>query len=275
MTSKAAARRRKHARPSLPRMIGANDKVPGANDNELVVVGGVTLTARLSAVFRQAEKDLASSELSRKREGTQALVEIGLAIEAEHEASRMKAVWDEIRRLEGGRGGRLSVEKVRDNRGKDGERFVVDRDGLSTLASAGGLGDPDETKRLKAAALRYRADHERIDPESRLTPPTLMREGRGGGGDGYADKVAQSWDRVRSIHLMIAGVEPSLDPTRRPNMPNLPARHPAMQAIWVLQEVAGKGANLRELSNSGSVIDRMSGQLVKALGVCAVVYGLD
>jgi hypothetical protein len=273
MTS--ARRRRKQNRPSLPRMIGANDNVPGANDNELVVVGGVTLTARLSGVFRQAEKDLASAELSRKREGTQALVEIGLAIEAEHEASRMKAVWDEIRRLEGGRGGRLSVEKVRDNRGKDGERFVVDRDGLSTLASAGGLGNEVETKRLKAAALRYRADHERIDPESRLTPPTLMREGRGGGGDGYADKVAQSWDRVRSIHLMIAGVEPSLDPARRPNMPNLPARHPAMQAIWVLQEVAGKGANLRELSKSGSVIDRMSGQLVKALGVCAVVYGLD
>jgi hypothetical protein len=87
--------------------------------------------------------------------------------------------------------------------------------------------------------------------------------------------VAESWNRIRAIHLMIAGVEPSLDPTRRPNMPNLPARHPAMQAIWVLQEVAGKGANLRELTNSGSVRTKLSKGLIMALGCAAVVYGLE
>jgi hypothetical protein len=274
-------------------MIGANDNVPGANDNELVVVGGVTLTARLSAVFRRAEKDIAAVLVDkagepvrlangdpapntvRRREGQQALMEIELAITEDLDAKRMQAVRTEIAQLEKRRGYEITETRLRDRPGQEGIEYRIRRDGLSTLASAGGLGDPVETKRLMAAALRYRADHERIDPESRLTPPTLMREGRGGGGDGYADKVAQSWDRVRAIHLMIAGVEPSLDPTRRPNMPNLPARHPAMQAIWVLQEVAGKGANLRELSNSGSVIDRMSKQLVQALGVAAVVYGLD
>jgi hypothetical protein len=276
MTSRAERRRRQRNRPSAPRAIGANDNIAGANDNELIIIGGVTLTARLSGVFRQAELDLASADLARKREGVQALVEIGQAVEAEHDAKHMTAVWDEIRALENGRGGRLAVERVRDQRGKEGERYVVDRDGLSTLASAGGLGDEAQTKRLMGAALRYRADHERIDPEKRLTPPTLLRESKGhGGGDGYADKIAESWSRVRTIHLMIAGVEPSLDPKARPAMPSLPAGHPVMQAIYVLEEVAGKGSNLRELSKSGSVQRRLSKALILALGVCAIVYGLD
>lgn len=278
MTS-AKQRKKRAARqgPSLPRAIGANDNIGTANDNELISVGGVVLTKKLSAAFRLAEANLASPDLGRRREGSQALTEIGLAVEAECDAKHMNAVWREIGELENRRGGSVSIEQVRDNRGKEGERYVVSRDGLATLMSAKAFG-PDEAvaKRLYAAAQRYRADYERVDPGKGLTPPTLLREtGGGGGGEGYANKIAESWGRIRTVHLLIAGIEPSLDPARRPSMPTLPAGHPIMQAIYVLEEVAGKGSNLRDLTASGSVRARLSKALILALGVCAVVYGLE
>ena len=58
-------------------------------------------------------------------------------------------------------------------------------------------------------------------------------------------------------------------------MPALPAGHPIMQAIYVLEEVAGKGSNLRDLTASGSVRARLSKALTLALGCCAIVYELD
>lgn len=289
MTSKAERLRQKRAnRPSALRMIGANDNVETANDNDLVSVGGVTLNGSQSATFRKASADACAflldsdgnprrrdngdpiPDLARRREGTLALMELELEISQHLDGKRMKAVRREIAELEKARGFELTETQLRDKRGQEGVEYRVTRDGLSTLVSAGALNKPQ-----KAAALRYRTDYERIDPESRLTPPTLLRDGKGGGGDGFADKVSQSWGRVRTIHLMIAGVTPSLDPDRRPNMPNLPVGHPAMRAIHALQEIAGKGRCLSDMTSSGSVKVRIREDLIRALHCAAIVYGLE
>ena len=60
MTSKAAARRRKHARPSLPRMIGANDNVisPAIDDRD-------ALAKRVARERRAAEKADAEAQAAR------------------------------------------------------------------------------------------------------------------------------------------------------------------------------------------------------------------
>ena len=173
MTSKAERRRRRQTGPSAPRVIGANDNTPGANDNELVVVGGVTLTARLSGVFRRAEKDIVAvqvdkdgkplrlengdpvPDVARRREGFQALMEIELAITADLDARRMQAVREEIAQLEKRRGYEITETRLRDRPGQEGVEYRVRRDGLATLASAGGLGGPEDSKRLMAAALLF------------------------------------------------------------------------------------------------------------------------
>ena len=60
MTSKAAARRRKHARPSLPRMMGANDNVisPAIDDRD-------ALAKRVARERRAAEKADAEAQAAR------------------------------------------------------------------------------------------------------------------------------------------------------------------------------------------------------------------
>lgn len=266
---KREQRRNRHAKPSMPRAIGANDNAPEAgNDNEPVIVGGVTLNGRLSAVFRKADADLTSADPTVRREAHQALLEIELAITQELDAQRMQAVRKEIADLERRRGGQLTVEQARDKRGEDGERLKVSRDGLTSIVNL--------PVHKHAAALRYRADYERVDPEKGLTPPVPTRAApTHGGGDGYAKKVAESWGRMRTIHLMIAGVSISLDPDARPNMPNLPANHPAMRSITALQEIAGKGRAPSDMTSSGSVKARIREDLIRGLSVCEIVYGLE
>lgn len=263
MTS--AKRRRKQNRASAPRVIGANDNVQTANDNELISVGGVALSKRLSGVYRQAELDLASADPARKREGVQALVEIGLAIEAEHEAKHMNAVWAEITRLENGRGGRLSVERVRDNRGKEGEIYRVSRDGLESLSAS-------LTPRQKTAGLRFRADYEMIDPERLLTPPALDRGARSShGGEGWDKKRREIEERIWAVYLRIAGL-PLPTHERRSAMPNLPEGHPVRRAIYALNEIAGKGQNPHEMTASGGARARLVASLVVGLDCAAIVY---
>ncbi|KQS55919.1 hypothetical protein ASG17_07665 [Brevundimonas sp. Leaf363] len=284
---RARQRQGQHRAPSAPRVIGANDN--HTNDNSApVVIGGLTLSPDLARSFRKAEADLAATvegpngliapDLPRRREGHLAMLELELALEAQTDAKRMRSVRAEINALEKARGGELSVEKGRDQRGQEGDQWRVGRDGLDTLRTTGGI-----TELQRSAGLRFRTDYERIDPERLLTPPTLLREGKtkSGGGEGYDTKIAESWDRLRTIHLMIAGVPLEIaerkggDPNLRPNMPNLPAGHPAMRAIHALAEIAGKGANINEMASSGSVRTRIREDLIFALDACAIVYCLD
>jgi hypothetical protein len=244
MTSKAERRRKRQNRqgPSAPRVIGANDNIATANDNEI-------------------GRPLTEAQLARIEE------------------ARARGDLEELRGLEALRGVEIVASKI------EGAVGVPEatRDGLKNLTrgwtdrvakqSMPPALDPHGT--LYAAALLYRTDYERLDPEKKLTPPTLLREGKTqSGGDDYANKIAESWDRVRTIHLMIAGVERSRDQSRRPNMPNLPAGHPSMRAIHALQEIAGKGRALSDMTTSGSVKARIRDDLLHALEACEIVYGL-
>lgn len=247
MTSKAERRRiKRQARrqgPSAPRVIGANDNIATANDNE---VTGKPLT---EAQLARIDEARAKTDLEELR-GLEALR--GLEITPS--------------RIEGAVG---VPEATRDGM-KNLTRGWTDRVTKEPMPPAL---DPHGT--LYAAGLLYRTDYERLDPEKKLTPPTLLREGKSqSGGDDYANKIAESWDRVRTIHLMIAGVEPSREPGRRPNMPNLPAGHPSMRAIHALQEIAGKGRALSDMTSSGSVKARIREDLIHALEACEIVYGL-
>lgn len=48
-----------------------------------------------------------------------------------------------------------------------------------------------------------------------------------------------------------------------------------MRAIYALNEIAGKGANVRDLASSGSVRARVREDLIFALDACAIAYGLE
>lgn len=48
-----------------------------------------------------------------------------------------------------------------------------------------------------------------------------------------------------------------------------------MRAIHALVEIAGKGANLGDMTASGSVKARIREDLIFALEACAITYGLE
>lgn len=261
MTS--ARRRRKQARASLPRVIGANDNAPLlANDNGAVVVRGVTLNKRQAREIDEAEAKLASADMDTRRSGRDLMAKVEGEIDAELAKHRREASEAETIASAQAKGASVRVSK-------DSGIVTVTRDGIETLRSAHSL-----DSNLYAAAMKYRADYERLDPEMGLTPPSPdQSRSVSHGGDGWAKKRKEIADRIRSVHLMIAGIDRS--PEQTAAMPTLPAGHPVMQAIYALEQVAGKGRNLRDLSASGSVQRRLSKALILALGVCAIVYGLD
>lgn len=273
MTSKAERRRKRQNRqaPSLPRAIGANDNVETANDNDAVVVRGVTLNKRQAREIDEAEAQLRSRDLETRKAGRDLMAKVNAEIETEI-AKRVRAESEaETEAMAEGR-----VDRVA--RGDDGT-LQLSRDGLETLSALRKRKDgfpipPLLTRIQHAAGLRYRHDYEMADPEKKLTPPDPERiSSHGGGGEGWAEKQMEIQRRIWTIHLMIAGIE--VREGQRSAMPALPERHPARRAIHVLNEVAGKGTNLWNLSRSGSVRFRNAEALKTALDCCAIVYGLE
>lgn len=271
-TRKRQVRKGRYAKPSAPRMIGANDN--HANDNAApVTIRGVKLTENQRYRMTVAEERIASDDLSNQRLGHLMLEALEKEVQARREGDDVEAALAERRGLEALRGydiGQSSIE------GAVGAPHLS-RDGLETLLTAGSI-----TRTLHAAGLRFRTDYERIDPERKLTPPTLLREGKtkGNGGEGFDVKIAESWARVRTIYLIIAGVEMETaraagDEFSRPTMPQLPADHPFMRAIHALNEVAGKGRNIRDLASGGRTRTRIRDDLEFALDACAIIYGLE
>jgi len=264
---KKRAQRRRQG-PSAPRVIGANDNAPRpANDNsEPVVIGGITLSPRQAATYRAALANLASDDLSHRREGGQALIELEAELTAELDARHMIAVKAEIAALERARGGTLRVEKARDRRGEDGEQLRVSRDGLETLLTAKSI-----TTIQHAAGLRYRADYELLDPEKGLTPPTIDQTRKiVRGGDGFAAKRREREEFVRDLEAIIQDEDRTF---RGPN-----GRTPVERlglAVVTLREVAGKGSNIAALSHSGSERVRMADALRLGLDCAAIAYGLE
>ncbi|MEH6676149.1 hypothetical protein [Phenylobacterium sp.] len=260
---------RHYGKPSLPRVIGANDNIHAANDDD-VVIRGVRLDKDRMKLLRQSEaKSDLSLPLSVRRDGAKAMADLQAWVDGELDKARRQADDTEAKAVAARHGVKVIAPE------SDGP-LKVTRDGLETMASAEAI---DRTQHL--AGQKYRVDYERIDPEGGLTPlPVDQSRKIVHGGDGWAQKVRESQDRIWRIHLMLAGVDFSLSAQREPDsgrsaMPTLPANHPARQAIFALDEIAGKGRNLRDLSSSGSVRARLSKALIAGLDCAAIVYELE
>lgn len=221
-----------------------------------------------------ADKNLTSPDMAVRKTATQTIINIQRAARARATAASVGAAKAEVFALEALRGAEVEQDA------KEGSPIrVLTRDGLETLSTARKRKDgrtipPLLTRNQYAAGLRYRHDYEMIDPERTLTPPSPDRvAGPVHGGDGWDKKRLEIEQRIWTIHLMIAGVEAREG--QHSAMPALPDRHPARRAIHVLNEVAGKGTNLWNLSQSGSVRFRNSEALKQALDCAAIVYGLE
>ena len=253
--------------PSAPRVIGANDNhLPGANDNGAVVVRGVTLTTNQAIRFNQAQANVASGNIDRQRVGLREMEKLEQEIEARRTAEVVDEALAERRGLEALRGYEIGKSTVEGAVGAS----KITRDGLETLLTSRSISSIQH-----AAGLRYRTDYEAIDPEKGLTPPSIdQTRNVVHGGDGYAAKRREIEERVFGIHCMICGIDAPKG-EQRASLPALPKGHPAMRAIYALNEIAGKGANVLDLATSGSVRARVREDLIFALDACAIVYGLE
>lgn len=249
-------KRQRRQAPSAPRMIGANDNMPSAND-EAVVLRGVVLNRKQASDLAEAEALLALPALSAKQAGRLKMDELTAEIEKELGKRDRSAREAQVEGIAEARGMTL-------RRGTDGT-ITVTRDGLETLLSAGAINRAE-----KAVGLKYRTDFERCNNERGLTPPALDQASHSAANDSsWSKTLKDSRDRVRAVHLTIAGVDPTI---RTASMPSLPAGHPVMQSVFVLEKVAGQGQNLHDLTTSGSVRARLSLALKRALKSAAVVY---
>lgn len=264
MTSKAAARRRKHARPSLPRMIGANDNAPGAaNDNGAIVVSGHTLNEGQAKRFRAAVEDEASPELHRRRAGREAMLRLEAEIDAVQTGVRVANDIAETVALETLRGSDIETS---DRKEHEGRKRISSRDGLETLLTSHSI-----THVQHAAGLRYRTDYEMLDPERGLTPPAIDQSRNiTRGGEGWAQKKLERELFVRDLESLIQEKDRTF---RGANGRSDVER--VGRAVWALREVAGKGSNLSTLTNSGGLRQALSEALVDALDCCAIAYGLE
>ena len=260
-------KRQRYAKPSLPRVIGANDNIAVANDNMApVTIRGVTLTDGQAWRFADAEKRLASADLDTRRVGHRMLEALDQEIDKRLASEEVEARYDEIKSLEGARRTLIVDVLVEAPDGTVAKTKKLARDGLETLHTAGGI------DRIQfAAGLRYRKDYEEIDPEKKITPKTLFATDPipHRGGENWADKRHEIERRIWTVHAMILGL-----PEDAKAMPQLAASHPNMRAVEAITQIAGKGRNLSELATSGSVRDRYSKALKRALDVAAIVYGL-
>lgn len=225
-----------------------------------------------------AEAKLKSRDLGLRAEGAATMLRIRKAVATRVNKRDVEDGLSERKTLEALRGAHVA----KSTRPTDmGGMLISDHDGLESLSAKRTRvnGDPiipAVSAIQKSAGLRFRTDYEMVDPEKELTPPTLLRESKshGGGGEGYAEKRGEAWARMRATHLLIAGIQPSLDPDSRPMMPNLPEGHPVRRAIFALTEIAGKGRNPNEMTKSGGTRNRLVASLRFALDKAAIVYGV-
>lgn len=255
---------KRYAKPSKPRIIGAavNDNFVNDND-EPVTIRGVRLTDNQVRRWHAALRNIEHTSLEVRRAGHVVLEAIDREIDAKLNSEHAASGIEERKGLEALRGMSVGLSKVEGAVGAP--RLHVD--GLATMLAAGAI-----TSSQHSAGMLYRTDYERIDPEKSLTPPEAKEIKAAHGGDGWDRKKREIAERVFRVHLMICGVDNK--PGSRGAIPNLPKGHPAMRAIYALDEVAGKGRIIAYMSESGSVRARIRDDLTFALDACEIVYGL-
>lgn len=256
-------KRQRYAKPSLPRVIGANDNIAVANDNMApVTIRGVMLTEGQAWRFADAERRIADPDLAVQRIGHRMLEALDQEIDKRLAETATTRDLEELRGLEALRGLSIGVSKHEASKGAP----RASRDGLETLLTAGSI-----TRTQHAAGLRYRDDYELLDPEKGLTPPSIDQTRKiTRGGDGFAQKRREREEFVRDLEAMIQ----EEDRTFRGALGRSDVERVG-RAVWALREIAGKGANLRALSTSGSVIARTSEALCVSLDCAAIAYGLE
>jgi len=255
---------KRFAKPSVPRVIGANDNIEVANDNAPpVMLNSVRLTEGQALKFMQADQKLSSRSLDQQREGQEMMRVLEKQLETLKTEASVKAGLTELKDLEALRG--LAIGASTHEKAKGAPR--ASRDGLETLLTAGSI---DRTQH--AAGLRYRADYELLDPEKGLTPPTLDPAQRTitRGGEGFALKRRQREEFVRDLEAMIQ----EEDRTFRGSLGRTDVERLG-RAVWALREVAGKGNSLRSLSRSGSKITAYGKALMAGLDCAAIAYSLE
>lgn len=297
--TKKRSQRARHGKPSVPRVIGANDNtLPGANDNlpelaPLTREPGVKETPN-QRIFRQmqrraldevpkpvrrydparltpdqekrarrANERLASEDPRRVTAARDELLAIAEEVRKRVEAYRRADDNAELEHLEGLRGG-VFVEPGR-NEPPDRKR-IASRDGLETLMTAKSI-----TRMQYAAGLRYRDDYEAIDPEKQLTPPSIDQSRTiSRGGDGYALKRREIEERVRDLEAMIQEEDRTFrGPLGRSDVERVG------RAVWALREIAGKGSNLSAICSGGDARERTARALLIGLDCAAIAYGLE
>lgn len=190
-----------------------------------------------------------------------------LRLEAEiagaHHTARVANDIAETVALENLRGSDIETS---DRKEHEGRKRIASRDGLETLLTSHSI-----TTTQHAAGLRFRTDYELLDPEKGLTPPAIDQTRKiTRGGEGWAAKRAERELFVRDLERMIQAEDRTF---RGANGRTAVER--TGRAVWALREIAGKGSNLRSLSNSGSVQKATSDALILGLDCAAIAYGLD
>jgi len=256
-------KRQRYAKPSLPRVIGANDNIAVANDNMApVTIRGVTLTDGQAWRFADAERRIADPDLAVQRIGHRMLEALDQEIDARLAGQTAARDLEELRGLEALRGLSIGVSKHEGTKGAP----RVSRDGLETLLTVGSI-----TRTQHAAGLRYRDDYELLDPEKGLTPPSIDQTRKiTRGGDGFAQKRREREEFVRDLEAMIQ----EEDRTFRGALGRSDVERVG-RAVWALREIAGKGSNLLSISGNGSRRALVSDSLLVALECAAIAYGLE
>ena len=273
---KKRAQRRRQG-PSAPINYGG----PPANDNAVndnagpVVIRGIRLTANQAHRLEVAEARLKTRNPTLQRLGRDAMAALNAEIDRAVASREREEAEREMQELAAGRGETFT-------RGDD-KTLSIRRDGLETLATGRKKADgtwlavPAVTQTQRAAGLRYRADYERLDPERKLTPPSLDAiKGPAHGGEGWDQKLREAHDRMMRVRLMIAGVDIPLTWTpgdwTRVAQPRFPDSHPVSRAIRALDEIAGRGRNVRELASGSRARAQIVDDLTFALDAVAIVY---
>ncbi len=261
--AKKRQQRKRYAKPTMPRAIGANDNIEAANDNTAPVsIRGVRLTDSQALRFMAAEAKVASPDLDQQRDGQRMFRALDAEIDARILERDAKANLEELRSLEALRGLDIGVSDHEKARGAP----RASRDGLETLLTAGSI-----SRTQHAAGLRYRADYEMLDPEKGLTPPTLDPALRNivRGGEGFAQKRREREEFVRDLEAMIQ----EEDRTFRGSLGKSDVERLG-RAVWALREVAGKGGSVLSLTSSGSLRTLIVEALIVGLDCAAIAYGL-
>lgn len=295
MTS-ARQRRRKQARASLPRQIGANDNAALiANDNDpaepvwardpgvketpnqrifrqmqrraldeapkpVRAYDPALLTPDQEKRARRAEERMGSSDLKRSAAARDELLKIGAEVNKRIEAHKRANDNAEIRDLEALRGSQ--VEEGGRNE-PPGRLKVTARDAMQTMHREGRITDLQY-----AGGLRYRARFEQLDPERGLAPLSLD-------GARKITRGGENWqDRLEDLMTDLLAFERSVQrgDTSRTSGAGRTLIDRIGRRLFVLREVAGKGSSIRSLSTGARERERMAQALSQALDVAVIHF---